>query len=66
MGTVTGLEDRDMNLLVVSTIGTLSACLMELGRPYAPGPRDWLVELKDSEMETQLKGSPLAPTHHHL
>ena len=55
-----------MNLLVVSTIGTLSACLMELGRPYAPGPRDWLVELNDSEIETQLKGSPLAPTHHHL
>ena len=32
-GTVTGLEDRDMNLLVVSTMGTLSACLMELGSP---------------------------------
>ena len=32
-GTVTGREERDMNLLVVSTMGTLSACLMELGRP---------------------------------
>ena len=32
-GTVTGLEDSDMNLLVVSTMGTLSACLMELGSP---------------------------------
>ena len=42
MGTVTGLEDRDMNLLVVSTMGTLSACLMELGRPYTAGPREWL------------------------
>ena len=32
-GTVTGREDSDMNLLVVSTMGTLSACLMELGKP---------------------------------
>ena len=38
--TVTGLEDSEMNLLVVSTIGTLSAWRMEVGRPYAPGPRD--------------------------
>ena len=38
--TVTGLEDSEMNLLVVSTMGTLSAWRMEDGRPYAPGPRD--------------------------
>lgn len=31
--TVTGLEDREMNLLVVSTMGTLSAWRIEVGRP---------------------------------